>query len=61
MSRRNSGPAGAATPAKPSATPAALPGVIRSSSVKTWATTTPQIGVVAFRIDARPLAICVCP
>ncbi len=30
-------------------------------SVKTCATTTPQIGVVALRIEARPLAMCVWP
>ena len=48
-----------ATPPKPSSTPASLAGVMRSSRVKTWATITPQIGVVALRIEARPLAICV--
>ena len=46
-----------ATPPKPSSTPTALAGVIRSSRVNRWATITPQIGVVALRIEARPLAI----
>ena len=46
-----------ATPPKPSRTPAIFRAVIRSSLVSTWATTTPQIGVVALRIEARPLAI----
>ena len=34
---------------------------IRSSRVRKWATITPQIGVVALRIAASPLAICVWP
>jgi hypothetical protein len=49
------GPIIVATPANPSSTPAILRGVIRSSDVKTWATSTPQIGVVALRIEASPL------
>ena len=53
------GPIITATPPKPSRTPASLRGFIRSSRVRKWATTTPQIGVVALRIEARPLAICV--
>ena len=34
---------------------------MRSSLVKTCATITPQIGVVALRIEARPLAMWVWP
>ena len=53
-------PISTATPAKPSSTPTTLPGVAFSSLVKRWATRTPQIGVVALRIEARPPLISSC-
>ena len=57
---RKSGPIIKATPPKPSSTPATLAGVAFSSAVQRWATITPQIGVVALRIEARPLVIVSC-
>ena len=60
-SRAGPGRSSSRHPPKPSRTPAILRGVMRSSCVNRCATTTPQIGVVALRIDARPLAICVWP
>ena len=57
----SAGPIIVATPPKPSSTPAILRGLMRSSWVRKWATSTPQIGVVALRIEARPLAMCVWP
>ena len=44
-------------PAKPTATPAALSGVNRSSGVIRCAARTVNSGVVAFRMEARPLAM----
>jgi hypothetical protein len=38
-----------------------LAGSIFSSSVRKWATRSVKSGVVAFRIEARPDAMCVCP
>ena len=60
ISFRKSAPIITATPAKPSSTPATLAGVAFSSAVKMWATITPQIGVVALRIEARPPVISIC-
>ncbi len=42
-------------------TPASLPAFIFSSLVRKWATKTVHSGVVALRMDARPLAMWVCP
>ena len=50
-----------ATPAKPVITPVSRCAVIRSSEVSQWATTTVNSGVVAFKIEATPDAICACP
>ncbi len=49
------------TPAKPMSTPTTRAGVMRSSSVKRWATMTVKNGVVALRIEASPPAIWVWP
>jgi hypothetical protein len=49
------------TPTKPSTIPTTLSGVGRSSGKKSPATTTANIGVAAFKIDAKPEAIWVCP
>ncbi len=50
-------PSIATTPAKPTATPAALPAVRRSSGVRRCAMSTVNSGVVAFRMAAKPLAM----
>ncbi len=57
----SSGPIITTTPAKPSTSPATRPGVIFSSWVTKCATTTVNSGMVALKMDARPLAMCVCP
>ena len=50
-----------ATPRNPIATPASLAGVMRSSRVSRWASTTVNSGVVALRMAASPPVIAVCP
>ena len=51
----------AETPAKPTMMPTSRPPVIFLSLVNACATMTVQIGVVALKIDAIPLAMWVCP
>ena len=56
-----SGQTSTTTPTNPSPTPSTFNGESFSSSVSTCATSTVNTGVVAFRIDATPLAIAVSP